>query len=193
MIYVGIDPGITGSVATLDDSNRCIEFYDTPTVTTKVGKKFKNQMDAPAIVLLLEGITSGHEVIVTIEKVNAMPGWKSDPDNPGQRVQASMGVTSAFNFGCGYGIWLGILSALKLPFQQVHPLTWKRSMMMDMGREKDASRVKAMQLFPHTAGDLKLKKHHGRADALLMAAWAMKVGSRIATPQPFDVPEPSLF
>lgn len=180
-------------MATIENNTSQIEFYDTPTVTIKVGKKFKNQMNVPAIVNLLEEISSGREVIVTIEKVNAMPGWKNDPDNLGQRIQAAMGVTSAFGFGMGFGIWIGVLSALKLPFQQVHPVTWKRSMLFDMGKEKDASRIKAMQLFPHTAGNLKLKKHHGRADALLMAAWAKKIGARIATFQPFEEPEPSLF
>ena len=45
-----------------------------------------------------------------------------------------------------------------------------------MAKGKDASRVKAMQLFPLAAKDLSLKKHHGRADALMMAYYAAITG-----------------
>jgi crossover junction endodeoxyribonuclease RuvC len=82
-----------------------------------------------------------------------------------------------FSFGKNYGTWLGIMAALKIPHQQVSPATWKKSILSDMGKEKDASRVKAMQLFPNSQRDLYLKKHHGRADALLMAEWARRVSS----------------
>ena len=172
MIVVGIDPGITGALAILDTETRLVKFVDTPTVTVKSGKKFKNQMDPRAIVEILSVFTE--DTFITIEKVNAMPNFRPDPENPGAPVRNSMGVTSAFNFGMGFGMWLGILAAMKLPYQTVHPITWKRSMMADMGKEKDASRVKAIQLFPNVYQDLKLKKHHGRADALLIATWGAK-------------------
>ena len=195
MIQIGIDPGISGALAVLDTETRQVKFYDTPTVTVRSGKKLKNQMDAAAIALLLNSIAVGKDVLVTIEKVNAMPGWKNDPDNPGERVQASMGVTSAFNFGFGYGVWIGLLTALMLPFQQIHPLTWKRAMMQDMGKEKDASRIKAMQLFPLTAKDLSLRKSHNRADALLLAAWGSKncTLTKATAPDPEWDSAPSLF
>lgn len=196
MVHIGIDPGTTGALATLDSQTRKIEFYDTPTVTVKVGKKFKNQMNAPEVVLLLRGLSADREVFITIEKVNAMPGWKKDPGNPNQQIPAAMGVTSAFNFGFGFGLWIGIITALQIPFQLVHPITWKKAMLFGSGKEKDASRIKAMQLFPGTAESLKLKKHHGRADALLIAAWAMKVNPHVVPPSQvipeFD-PIPTLF
>jgi hypothetical protein len=171
MIFIGIDPGLTGALAVLDSDTKSVSFFDTPTVQMKVGKKIKNQQDSYAIVSLLRSLTEGKDVMAVIEKVNAMPGQGAG----GERQ--SMGATSAFNFGLGYGQWLGILAALKVPHQQVHPLTWKKVMMADMGKEKDASRVKAMQLFPQSSDGLTRKKDHGRADALLIAAWAMKVSS----------------
>ena len=75
-------------------------------------------------------------------------------------------------------MWLGILAALEIPHQQVHPATWKAVVMAGCTKDKDASRVKAMQLYPKTAKDLTRKKDHGRADALLMAVWAQRVSSR---------------
>lgn len=172
LIIIGIDPGISGAIAALDSTTKQISFFDTPTVQIKSGKKTKNQQDVYAIVTLLRTLVEGKDVMVVIEKVNAMPGMGKD----GERQ--TIGATSAFNFGMGYGQWLGILAALGIPHQTVHPRTWKSFMMADMGKEKDASRVKAMQLFPWSAKDLARKKDHGRADALLMAAWATKVGAR---------------
>jgi crossover junction endodeoxyribonuclease RuvC len=172
MLYIGIDPGISGAIAALDLDSKSASFFDTPTVQIKSGKKTKNQQDVYAMVSILRALVEGKDVMVVIEKVNAMPGMGKD----GERQ--TIGATSAFNFGMGYGQWLGILAALGIPHQTVHPKTWKNFMMQDMGKEKDASRVKAMQLFPWSAKDLARKKDHGRADALLMAAWAAKVGAR---------------
>ena len=171
MVFVGCDPWLTGALAVLDSETKEVSFVDTPVVEVRVGKKMKHQQDVYAMVRILRAICSGKDVMVVIEKVNAMPGAGAE----GKRQ--SMGATSAFNFGMGYGEWLGILAALEIPHQQVHPRTWKSAMMTDQGKEKDASRVKAMQLFPKTAKDLTRKKDHGRADALLMAAWAIRMSS----------------
>ena len=171
MIYIGIDPGLTGALAVLDSETKEINFVDTPVLEIRVGKKVKHQQDAYAISSLLRAICSGKDVMVTIEKVQAMPG------SDGKGGRQAMGATSAFNFGLGFGMWLGILAALEIPHQQVHPATWKAVMMAGCTKEKDASRVKAMQLYPKTAKDLTRKKDHGRADALLMEAWALRVSS----------------
>ena len=172
MIFLGIDPGLSGALAVFDSETKAISFVDTPVVEIRVGKKIKHQQDAYAITSLLRALTAGKDVMVTIEKVQAMPG------SDGKGGRQAMGATSAFNFGLGFGMWLGILAALEIPHQQVHPATWKAVMMRDSTKDKDASRVKAMQLFPQSAKDLTRKKDHGRADALLMAAWAMRVSAR---------------
>ena len=160
MIFLGIDPGATGAVA-LIRSDGSVTFWDTPVVHIKSGKKTKTEMNASAASELLAGIRdeSKDAVFVTIEKVSSMPG---------------QGVASMFSFGKNFGTWLGILAALKLPYQQISPVTWKKSMMFGMPKEKDASRVKAMQLFPNTHRDLNLMKHHGRADALLIAEYGRR-------------------
>lgn len=167
-MQLGVDPGLTGALAVLDPTTRAVEFYDTPVLNIKSGNKMKKVMDLYALATILHGVTSGRDVMVTMEKVNAMPGMGAN----GERQ--SMGATSAFNFGMGFGMWQGMFVALRLPFQLVHPKTWKALMMADCSKEKDASRLKAMQLFPEAAVGLNLKKHHGRADALLMAAFAAR-------------------
>lgn len=175
MIHIGIDPGVTGAVAELDSVTREIHFFDTPVVQVKSGKTFKNMLDAPACVAILQSLSAGREVRVTIEKVNAMPPrFAPGPDGEPGAVRGSMGVTSAFSFGKGYGIWLGILAALFIPFDEVHPVTWKKTLMADMTKEKDASRVKAMQIYPRVAPDIARKKDHARADALLLAEFGRR-------------------
>lgn len=153
-VLVGVDPGISGAVAVLRGME--VEFYDTPTLTLKTGKSIKHAIDAQACADLLRKIDPD---FLVIEKVWAMPGAGG----------AAMGVSSAFNFGMGFGIWLGIIVALQIPHEQVPPNTWKKALMEGMGKEKDASRQRAMQLFPKTAKDLTRVKDHGRADALLIA------------------------
>lgn len=158
MRVVGVDPGLTGAVASIDNTGGGILFYDTPTLQVKSGKSYKNVIDMPAAVRILQELKPTYLVI---EKVQAMPGG-------GER---SMGATSAFNFGMGFGIWLGIIAAMKIPYEQVHPATWKAKLMAGMTKDKDASRLRAMQIYPDVADRLNLKKHHGRADALLLATY----------------------
>jgi crossover junction endodeoxyribonuclease RuvC len=64
---------------------------------------------------------------------------------------------------------LGILAALNIPHELITPQSWKKSMMNGQPKEKDASRLVVMRLFPEVSDRLQLKKHHGRADALLIA------------------------
>lgn len=185
MIYIGIDPGISGACCVIG-KDRAIAFIDTPIVTMKVGKSMKNSLDASACADIIANIMieSNGECYAIIEKVQAMPG---KPHNKmGALIenleQRSMGATSAFNFGKGFGIWLGILAAFKMPFEQVHPATWKRQLMQGMNTDadapnsarKNAARIRAIELYPRVAKQLNLKKHHGRADALLLAEFGRR-------------------
>jgi hypothetical protein len=191
MRHVGIDPGISGALAVYDTDTRIICFYDTPTVKIKSGKSFKNQMDPHAVSILLKEITGGSECLVTIEKVAPMPSFNR-AENGEVEERRTMGATSAFNFGLGFGMLIGICAALQLPYELVHPATWKSKMMGGMARGKDASRVKVMQLFPQTAKDLARVKDHGRADALLLACYGVKFGAPQRPVQQEEM-EPTLF
>ena len=167
-LFMGIDPGISGACALLDAEKKTVRFWDTPVLSIKVGKKFKNVPNAYAMAAILREANADGDLMVVIEKVNAMPDTGTG---------ARMGATSAFSFGMGFGLWLGILAALEIPHQQVHPATWKSKIMSGMSKEKDASRVRAMELYPQAAKDLSRKKDHGRGDALLLARYAWLTGA----------------
>ncbi len=152
MTCVGIDPGLDGAVAILGAD---VRVYDTPTCQVGRREYIAQEMSALLAPLLEDG-----PVYVTLELVHAMPG---------------QGVTSMWRMGYGSGLWEGILAALGVSYERVAPQTWKRAMLRDMARDKDAARLKAMQLFPQLAGQLSRKKDHGRAEALLLAEYGRRV------------------
>lgn len=155
-MIIGIDPGITGAVAALAEIVGSV--YDTPIIEVKKGKKITNEYNPSGMAEIIENLASLEASHVFIEKVGAMPG---------------QGVTSMFGFGKGFGIWLGILAALKVPYTLVTPQAWKKEIMEGIG-DKDAARVRAIQLFPHLSGELARKKDIGRADALLIAEYGRR-------------------
>lgn len=171
MLYIGIDPGNQGAIAVLNPETREVKFFDTPILEVKSGKKTKKEINAVTASLILSELSKAEKVLAVIEKVAPMPSFRGKEEG---EEPAAMGVTSAFNFGKGYGIWIGICAALMIPTELVHPVTWKRMLMADMGKEKDASRQKVSQLYPHAMKDLQRKKDHNRADALLLAEWARR-------------------
>lgn len=72
-------------------------------------------------------------------------------------------------------MWKGIIAAYRLPLELPSPQRWKKEMMADMGKDKDASRLRAIQLFPVVANRLDRKKDDGRAEALLLAEYGRRL------------------
>ena len=155
MRYIGIDPGLGGAVAVLGSDGFADALHDAPVAI--VGKKREHV--AARMVGILKPYAENS--VAALELVHSMP---------------KQGVASAFNFGRGLGLWIGILAALGIPYDLVTPQRWKGVMMDGMGKEKDAARLRAMQLFPFESDQLALKKHHGRAEALLIAEYRRRHG-----------------
>ena len=152
MIYVGIDPGFSGAIAVIDPGQPTLA-HNMPTL--KVGKKTHfNEAVLRALFESLAILAAEFSALVVIEKVHSMP---------------KQGVASSFSFGEGYGLLRGMVVMARLPYVLVTPQRWKKAMLDGMGKDKDASRIKAQQLFPEI--ELGLKKHHGRGDALLLAEY----------------------
>jgi crossover junction endodeoxyribonuclease RuvC len=149
MISLGIDPGLTGALTVLDGDGTLVAVHDAPVLTLLTTRGTRQEYDVPGLVGLLTPY-AGPQVHVTIEESQAMPG---------------QGVRSMFTIGLGFGLWLGVLTALALPYTRVRPGPWKRA--LHLGTDKEQSRLRAQQLFP--GAELRLKKHHGRAEALLLA------------------------
>jgi crossover junction endodeoxyribonuclease RuvC len=155
MLIIGIDPGISGSICFFDDG-KIIDVIEMPTMTD--GKKNKRQVNGSQIYNEILKKTIGlkkENIRVVIEQVSAMPG---------------QGVTSMFNFGQSFGMLKGICSAMQLPMYFVRPAKWKKHYNL-INSQKDASRTRAIEIFPYFSSQLSKKKDSNKADAILIASF----------------------
>jgi len=154
MLIIGIDPGISGSICFFEEG-KILEVIEMPVMTE--GKKNKKQVNGAQIYneFLKRINNKDNEIRVVIEQVSAMPG---------------QGVTSMFNFGQSYGILKGVCSAMQLPTFFVRPARWKKYFNL-INSQKDASRTRAIEIFPYFSTQLSKKKDSNKADAILIASF----------------------
>ena len=155
MLIIGIDPGISGSICFFKDG-KILDVIEMPIMNE--GKKNKKQVNGAQIyneIIKRIDNTSGTRTRVVIEHVTAMPG---------------QGVTSMFNFGQSFGILKGVCSAMRLPMFFVRPAKWKKYYNL-INSEKDASRTRAIEIFPYFSSQLSKKKDSNKADAILIASF----------------------
>ena len=155
MLIIGVDPGITGSICFFENG-KIIDVIEMPTMID--GKKNKKQLNASQIYNEISRRINKfekHNVRVILEQVSAMPG---------------QGVTSMFNFGQSFGILKGIFSAMQLPMYFVRPAKWKKYFNL-INSQKDASRARAIEIFPYFSSELSKKKDTNKADAILIASF----------------------
>jgi crossover junction endodeoxyribonuclease RuvC len=150
VLTVGIDPGLSGAIAILDQAGELVSVTDLP-VIRDLSLAWIDGNELQSIILgALQGRTAG----AIVERVSSMPG---------------QGVASSFQFGVGLGSVLSVLQALHIPLEFVTAAVWKRS--YGLGKDKHASLHKARLMYP--SAELHLAKHHGRAEALLVARYSL--------------------
>ncbi len=151
MIVVGIDPGLSGAIAILEN-NKVLNIFDMPVMAE--GKKNKRQLNSAQLVSIIKDSTKPDaEIVVVVEQVNAMPG---------------QGVTSMFNFGQTFGAIKGVCAALELPIFFVRPSKWKKHFEL-INSSKDSSRTKVIEMYPSLSSQLAKKKDVNKSDAILIA------------------------
>ena len=151
MRIIGIDPGLSGAIAVLEN-DKVLKIYDMPVMAE--GKKNKRQLNSAQLVnIIKENIKNHDEINVVVEQVNAMPG---------------QGVTSMFNFGQTFGAIKGVCAALSLPIFFVRPSKWKKYFEL-INSSKDSSRTKVIEMYPSIANQLSKKKDVNKSDAILIA------------------------
>ena len=151
MKIIGIDPGLSGAIAVLEDK-KVLGIYEMPVMAE--GKKNKRQLNSAQLVdIIKNNIIESEEIAVVVEQVNAMPG---------------QGVTSMFNFGQTFGAIKGVCAALELPIFFVRPSKWKKHFEL-INSSKDSSRTKAIEMYPYLSNQLSKKKDVNKSDAILIA------------------------
>ena len=117
-------------------------------------KKNKKQLNSAHLSKYMQSnIIDLNKSAVVVEQVNAMPG---------------QGVTSMFNFGQTFGAIKGICATLNLPIYFVRPSKWKKHFEL-INSSKDASRTKAIEMYPTLSDNLSRKKDVNKSDAILIA------------------------
>jgi crossover junction endodeoxyribonuclease RuvC len=153
MIKIGVDVGLKGAIAFLNDDNTFVEAHDMPVMA----KGKHNQVNAAALARMLcnySPMLEDNPATAYVEQVASFP---------------HQGVSSMFSFGMSFGIILGVLAALQIPCILVSPQSWKKRAGLT-GKEKDMARTLAVQLYPQA--DLSRKKDIGKADAILIARFS---------------------
>lgn len=155
-LVLGVDPGLSGAVAVLDGDS-VLYLEDLPTVQFS-NARIKNRVDGASLAAMLAPYADRIRLAV-VERVGARPG------------EAASG---AFCFGYTSGVIHGVLGALRIPVELPMPVTWKKA--MGLGKDKDLSRSRAIELYPSMAPLLTRKKDHDRAEAILLATYGKRHG-----------------
>lgn len=147
-IILGIDPGVSGAVA----------FY-FPMVPSRIAVDDVPVAGGEINTSELARLIRVHRpTLAVIEKAQCFP---------------KNGAVSMFNYGRSYGDVRGVIGAMDIPLHFVTPATWKRH--LKLSDDKEESRARAIRMFPTAAESFKLKKHHGRAEAALIALYGAEV------------------
>ena len=158
MRIFGIDPGLSGAIAVLENEV-VLDIIDLPVMAE--GKKNKRQLNSAELSQYMsKNVENINKTSVVVEQVNAMPG---------------QGVTSMFNFGQTFGAIKGISATLKLPIYFVRPSKWKKHFDL-INSSKDASRTKAIEIYPSLAEKLSKKKDVNKSDAILIGRFFYESG-----------------
>lgn len=143
--YLGIDPGQSGGIVTVNSSGRSSDSYKMPST----------ELDIYNLLRVLSPIK-----FCLIEKVHSMP---------------KQGIASAFKFGKGYGGLRMALIACEIPFDEVTPQKWQKGLSIPPKKKsetpvkwKNRLKQKAQQLFPQEKVTL------ATADALLIAEYCRR-------------------
>lgn len=155
MIVCGIDGGLTGGMALVAGGEAEKRMYVRPTLLAVgdipvTGEGAKRRVNVAAVLAWIRQHPPDHAFI--------------------ERAQAfrDQGASSGFIYGRAIGALEACIQGLLIPMTIVEPSVWKRAHGL-LKTDKEASRQRAIQLFPSAAADLGRKMDHGRAEAALIA------------------------
>jgi crossover junction endodeoxyribonuclease RuvC len=147
---LGVDPGISGGLALIAINDGAAPALLAAIDIPVTGAGAKRRVNVLAVRAWLVAHQPTH---AAVERAQAMP---------------RQGSSSGFLYGRAVGALEAIISSLEIPMLFVEPAVWKRRHKL-RGKDKEGARQLALQLFPSAHPLLALRKHHGRAEAALIA------------------------
>lgn len=144
MICIGVDPGKLGGLAAIDAAGDVVRVENMPAHEADVLTFFRDMR------------AGDPHVFAALEHVHAMP---------------KQGVSSVFTFGMGYGGLRMALVACTIPFEEVTPMKWQKSLGCLSKGNKNVTRGRARELFGSKVQPIT----HLIADALLLAEYMRRL------------------
>lgn len=179
MRYAGVDPGLQGAIAFLDDAGQIENVFATP---LKAARNGRETYDVMAIAAIFRKRDRG--LHVTVEDLQTLPGKR--PRFKGGPPEEMGGGYANFARGMAHG-WEWMLAVWWIEPLMVIPQTWQATMLMGTPRDwkpKARAVAQAARLFPSVclvcgaegcvpaADHPRAKKpRDGFADALLLAQY----------------------
>lgn len=152
-IQIAVDPGLTGGIAVLSNGR----YYRVWSMPTEAKRTKGNQVDCVGLLSIareIKALVGKQEILVAVERVGAMP---------------KQGVSSMFSFGDSVGCARTFAAFFQAPVDYVPAAVWKKA--MKLNERKQYSLARARRAFPAARELLLLRKHEGRAEALLLALY----------------------
>lgn len=162
MKVLGVDPGIRGGLALVELSGAMpviVDAIDSPVIGTGA----KERVD---VIAIRKWIEHHRPDLALIERAQAMP---------------KQGASSGFKYGRATGSLEAAIILSAVPLELVEPSMWKRALRLP-GKDKEAARQRALEVFPTARSLLTRKKDHGRAEAALIALFGLKNPRLMAAP-----------
>ena len=160
MIFLGIDPGLSGAVARWTPAIKSLVVLDMPTLKLRKGSQART-LDVIALARIMDDLCAETPTLALIEQAFAQQSKE-------RRNSAATIHKNGINWGAAYGV----LCAQYVPVDIVPANTWKAAMRCPAA--KDGARARASQVLPQFASLWSRPKDDGRAEAALIALYAEK-------------------
>ena len=205
IIIVGIDPGKSGGIAKLTLQGKV--WMPSAIAMPATEKDISDHLWS----IYAEAQERDVELLAFLEKVHAMPATREYRDanqvrNLAVKIAGSpepklirtltdlgldkvtvttQGATGTFTFAQGYGFIRGVLITIGIPFEDVTPQAWQKTLGCLTRGDKNVSKAKAQQLFPQLP-----RITHAIADALLIAEYGRRIRSGLSAGALFESQKP---
>jgi hypothetical protein len=169
MMTIGIDPGLTGAIAFVDEFD-ILEILDLPTVALPGDGLISRRIDGDALYRMVDArVHDNQPMQVFCEAVKTMGGKDNAVQTQGSLMRTLGAIEAVFDVMC-------------CPCQPVEPQAWQKFFGLQgkhaEGRKKGelpAAIRMAKTLFPDCG--LRLVGHHNKAEALLIAHFGRRTAA----------------
>lgn len=155
-MIAAVDPGFSGAIALLEPITRQLVIHDMPTLKGVNGKTMTDRRELGRILMPTDPTARN---VSMVENVSYMQHDGKD------RV---------WQFGKHMGHLEMVLDGLGYETYSVTPAVWKKFFKLATGSDKSASRALAMARFPRYEDLFRRVKDDGRAEAALIALYALE-------------------